>query len=166
MRLYIVRHGVAVSREDPACPAEPDRPLTPKGVSKTRAAALGLAELGLRPQLFLTSPYLRAVQTAEIFCEALGFPTTRLRPTDALLPDGKPAILFSELARARTADEAICFGHAPNLDRVIAWATGRGATFTALKKAGVALLDLDAVNPPRARLVWLCNPKMLRRLAG
>jgi phosphohistidine phosphatase len=163
MRLYLVRHGVAVSREDPACPPEPDRPLTPKGVSKTRAAALGLGELDAQPQLFLTSPYLRAVQTAELFCEALRFPVTRLRRTEALLPEGKPALLFAELARAR-AEQAICFGHAPNLDRVIAFATGRGAPFTALKKAGVALLDLDAIDPPKGTLILLCNSKILRRL--
>jgi phosphohistidine phosphatase len=163
MQLYLVRHGVAVSREDPACPAEPDRPLTPKGVTKTRAVALGLGELGVRPQAFLTSPYLRAVQTAEIFCEALEFPVTRLRRTDALMPESKPALLFPELAHLR-ADEVICFGHAPNLDRVIGYAAGRGAPFTALKKAGVALLELDSVEPPKGMLVWLCNSRILRRL--
>lgn len=163
MRLYLVRHGVAVSLEDPSCPADPERPLTPKGATKTRAAALGLREIGAKPQAALASPLLRAVQTAEIFCEVLKFPVTRLRRTEGLLPDGKPGLLFAELARHR-AEEVICFGHAPNLDRAIAYAMGRGAPFTALKKAGVAVLEMDSIQPPKGFLVMLVSSKMLRRL--
>jgi phosphohistidine phosphatase SixA len=111
-----------------------------------------------------TSPLLRALQTAEIFCQVLDFPVSRLRKTDALIPDSKPALLFGELARVRAA-QVMCFGHAPNLDEVIALAAGRGHSFTGLKKAGVALLDMESVEPPKGLLVWLYNPRILRRLA-
>lgn len=163
MRLYLIRHGVAVSREDPSCPADPERPLTAKGATKTRDTALGLRELGVKPQAALTSPLLRAVQTAEIFCEALKFPVTRLRRSETLLPDGKPGLLFHELAHYR-AREILCFGHAPSLDRVIAFAMGRGAPFTELKKAGMAVLELDSIDPPKGLLVLLTNSKLLRGL--
>ena len=73
MILYLVRHGIAVDRNDPKSPPEPERPLTAKGVQKTRAAALGLQALGAKPDVLITSPYVRAAQTAEIFAEALGF---------------------------------------------------------------------------------------------
>ncbi|MGB7437560.1 MAG: histidine phosphatase family protein, partial [Candidatus Acidiferrum sp.] len=66
MQLYIVRHGVAIDREDPKCPADPDRFLTDEGIEKTRLAAEGVAEIAAVPDLILTSPYVRAVQTAEL----------------------------------------------------------------------------------------------------
>jgi phosphohistidine phosphatase len=163
MRLYLVRHGIAIDRTDPACPADPARPLTPKGEARARTVARGLAELGVHPQTMMTSPLLRAVQTAEIFCEVLGYTVSRLRRTDNLLPEGRPAALFSELARMKVK-EVVCFGHAPSLDAVIAWACGRGHAFTQLKKSGVALLEVEAFDPARAMLVALYNPKVLRRL--
>ena len=71
MILYIVRHGIAVDRSDPNSPPDPERPLTARGIKKTRLAALGLAKFDIKPDPFITSPLIRAVQTAEIFAEAL-----------------------------------------------------------------------------------------------
>jgi len=65
MQLYIVRHGIAVDREDPNCPADPDRFLTQEGIEKARQVAKGVAEIGAAPDLLLSSPYLRAAQTAK-----------------------------------------------------------------------------------------------------
>lgn len=163
MRLYLVRHGIAVSRQDPACPPDPERPLTPKGLARTKEVARGLAELGVHPRVMITSPLLRAVQTAEIFCEGLDFPVSKLRRSETLVPACKPGLLFAELARAKST-EVMCFGHAPNLDDVIALAAGRGNPFTALKKAGVAILELETIDPPKGLLVSLYNPRALRRL--
>lgn len=163
MQLYLVRHGIAIDRTDPACPPDPARPLTPRGEARTRQVARGLAELGVHPQVMMTSPLLRAVQTGEIFCEVLGCTVSRLRRTGNLLPDSKPAALLGELARMK-AGKVMCFGHAPNLDIVIAASSGRGQTFTQLKKSAVALLEIDSFDPPRALLRWLYNPRILRRL--
>ncbi|HEV2385964.1 MAG TPA: histidine phosphatase family protein [Candidatus Acidoferrales bacterium] len=164
MLLYLVRHGVAVPHDDPSCPPDPERPLTPKGFARTKEAARGLAELGVHPRVMVTSPLLRAVQTAEIFCEVLDFSVTKLRRSEALTPASKPALFFAELARLKGA-EVMCFGHAPNLDEVIALAAGRGNVFTALKKAGVALLELESIDPPKGLLASLYNPRILRLLA-
>ena len=163
MILYLVRHGLAVDPTDPTSPPDPERPLTPKGIEKTRAAARGLRELGVGPDVMITSPYLRAAQTAEIACETLGFPRDKIRRSDALKPGANPAELFKELGRIR-AKETMCFGHAPHLDQVVGYALGLRTVVTALKKAGVACLDVDSFAPPRAQLVWLCQPKMLRDL--
>src|SRR6202789_4392447 len=84
MILYLVRHGIAVDRTDPKSPAEAARPLTARGVQKTREAALGFSALGAKPEILITSPYVRAAQTAEIFAEALGFPQQKIRTHDAL----------------------------------------------------------------------------------
>lgn len=163
MRLYLMRHGIAINRDDPSCPPEADRPLTPKGIERTRAAARGLAELGVHARIMLTSPFLRSVQTAEIVCEVLGYPVKRLRRTDGLKPEAKPAQLLAEVARLK-ADSVMCFGHAPNLDLVIAQALGSGSVITALKKAGVACLEFESYDAPRGLLLWLHTPKSLRLL--
>jgi phosphohistidine phosphatase len=162
MRLYLMRHGIAIDREDPDCPSEPERYLTPKGMQRTRAAARGLRALRVKPVALLTSPYVRAVQTGEIVCEVLGLDPKRLRTTDALKPEAKPARLAEELTGL--GGEVICFGHAPQVDEFIAHALKATAPFTALKKSGVAGLDIDSLTPLRATLLCVLTSRILRRL--
>ena len=121
MRLYLMRHGIAIDREDPDCPPETERYLTPRGIERTRIAAKGLRELKVKPSVFLTSPYVRAVQTGEIVCEVLHFDPKQLRATDALKSEAKPARLADELSELAD-DDVICFGHAPHIDEFIAHA--------------------------------------------
>jgi phosphohistidine phosphatase len=165
MRLYLMRHGPAIDRDDPDCPSEAERFLTPKGIDRTRAAAAGLAELRISPSLLLTSPYIRAVQTGEIFCDILGIDPKLLRHTDALKPEARPAKIADELGK-ETFDEAICFGHAPHLDDFIAYALRAAAPITVLKKAGAACLDLQTISPPLGVLRWVFTPKILRELGS
>ena len=163
MEIYVVRHGVAIDREDPKCPHDPERYLTEEGVQKTKSVAKGLAALGVSPDLFISSPYTRALQTAEIFADALDYARQKIRRTELLLPGAEPTLLFRELARERQASSIFLFGHAPQLDDVIATALGTKKHVTSLKKAGVALIELKRLSPPMGRLVWLAIPKMLRR---
>ncbi|HSY58563.1 MAG TPA: phosphohistidine phosphatase SixA [Terriglobales bacterium] len=163
MILYIVRHGIAVDRTDPNSPPEPERPLTARGVKKTRLGALGLAKMGIKPDLFITSPLIRAVQTAEIVAEALGFAPNKIRASDDLKPAANPAEFLKELARLK-AKEVMCVGHAPHLDTMISQLAGARGVFTSLKKAGVACFEHGA-SQGRWELLWLATPKMLRQLA-
>ena len=163
MILYLARHGIAVDPNDPKSPPEPERPLTAKGVQKTRAAALGLLQMKVKPDVLITSLYVRAAQTAEIFAEALGFSPQKIRTHDALKPSGNPADITKEILRLR-AKELMCFGHAPQLDLMIAHLVGMQRVFTALKKAGVACLEHSAARA-KWELRWIVTPKMLRQLA-
>lgn len=163
MQLYIVRHGIAIDREDPQCPPDPERYLTEEGVEKTKGVARGLAALGVTGDLFLTSPYVRAVQTAEIVASALGYEKQKIRRTDSLLPGTEPSLLFRELVKDKQAAAVLVFGHAPHLDDLIATAVAAKKHVTELKKAGVALIELKRISPPIGMLVWLATPKLLRR---
>jgi phosphohistidine phosphatase len=163
MQLYIVRHGIAIDREDPNCPPDPERFLTDEGMEKTRQVAKGVAEIGAVPDLMLSSPYLRAVQTAEIFASALEQNKQKIRKSDLLLPGADPMQLFRELAREKQASAVFIFGHAPHLDDLIATAIGSKHHVTALKKAGVALVELRRMVPPSGELIWIATPKMLRK---
>jgi phosphohistidine phosphatase len=163
MHLYLVRHGVAVDRDDPDCPPDTERPLTPKGMKKTHAVALGLFTIGVKPDAVLTSPWLRAVQTAEIFCEVIGFSSSKIVRSEALKGTSTPAELFRELAKMK-AKEVLCFGHEPHLHLVIGQVLHTSAKITELKKAGVAILDLERISPPQGQLLALYPPKTLRLL--
>jgi phosphohistidine phosphatase len=163
MQLYIVRHGIAVDREDPKCPPDPERYLTEEGVEKTKQVAAGIAAIGITADLLFTSPYVRAAQTAEIFAAALDYAKQKIRQSNLLLPGTEPTLLFRELAKERQASSVFLFGHAPQLDDIVATALGSKRHLTALKKAGVAHVELKRVSPPIGVLVWLATPKLLRR---
>jgi phosphohistidine phosphatase len=165
MKLYLVRHGIAIDREDPKAPAEAERYLTEEGIKKTREVARGVAAFVEKPDLFLSSPYVRAVETAEIFAVAMKYPKPKIRNTDLLLPGTHAIALFRELAKNKDIESAFCFGHAPHLDEVIAAVLGSKGDGTSLKKGGVACIELRRAAPPSGTLVWLATPKLLKKLA-
>src|SRR5229473_955684 len=90
MQLYIVRHGIAIDREDPKSPLEAERYLTDEGIERTRQVAKGIAALGVHADLMISSPYVRATQTAAIFAGALDYPEQRIRQSESLLPGPRP----------------------------------------------------------------------------
>jgi phosphohistidine phosphatase len=163
MQLYIVRHGIAIDREDPKCPADPDRFLTEDGIEKTKEVAKGLAKISEAPDLMLTSPYVRAAQTAEIVADALDYAKQKIRKTEALLPGAEPQQLFRELAKDKDLSAVFVFGHAPHVDELLATAVGAKHHISAFRKAGVALVELKRLLPPIGQLVWLATPKLLRK---
>jgi phosphohistidine phosphatase len=163
MILYLVRHGIAIDRTDPNCPPEVERYLTREGIKKTREVAEGVHALGARPTVFISSPYVRAMQTAQIFAEVFDFSREKIRESVELKPGGGPAEFLKELVHVK-AREAIAFGHAPNMDQLIGHLVGARGIFTALKKAGVAALEFDSPAVAKATLAWLLPPKVLRHL--
>jgi phosphohistidine phosphatase len=163
MHLYLIRHGIAISREDPNCPPDTERPLTPKGIKRSHAAAMGLRALGVKPDAVLTSPWLRATQTAEIFCKVFDYPVKKMITTDALKGTSAPPDLLRELQSVK-AEAVFCFGHEPHLHQVIGYVLHTHTKITELKKAGVALLDLERISPPHGRLLALYGPSTLRLL--
>jgi len=163
MRLYLVRHGIAIDREDPKCPAEAERYLTEEGIRKTEEVARGAASLVEKPNLFLSSPYVRALQTAEIFATAMKYPKQKIRKTNLLLPGSEVGAFFRELAKNKESESVFCFGHAPHMDELISAVLGSKRDATSMKKAGVACLELRRVAPPTGMMVWLATPKLLKK---
>lgn len=162
MKLVLLRHGIAVDRADPDCPADEDRPLTGTGIRRTIAACCGLAALEVEPTVVLSSPLLRARQTAEIAAEVLDCP--RIEVTDALRGGIHTREIFAVL-RALDVTSAVCVGHAPHLDLVLAQAVRAGdAGLEKMKKAGAAMVEFEDVGPGLGRLVWQFQPRALRAL--
>lgn len=164
MLIHLFRHGIAIDRMAPDCPADSKRFLTDKGKRRTKAAARGLLALGTEADVVLTSPFVRARQTAEIAAEELGIEAP-LVETTALIWDRDPQDLASELA-SRDGDASIlCVGHAPHLDRFIAHMVGTVAPVTELKKAGFATIYSDLSEPGDGVLLAVYPPRALRSLA-
>jgi len=115
--------------------------------------------------LMVSSPYLRAMQTAEIFASAFEYSKQKITKTDALLPGAEPSLFFRELAKEKQAATVFCFGHAPNVDELVAAAVGAKHQITAMKKAAVASLELKRISPPAGQLIWLVTPKLVRKAA-
>lgn len=163
MRLLLLRHGIAISREHPSAPLEAERFLTPTGRKKTRAAMRGLARLLSDSPLVWSSPYLRAQQTAQLFAAAMGLSSDVISVTDALLPEADPRSLMRELGRQRETPVVVCVGHRPHLDRMLQHAlVGAPVRGLALKKAGAALLEVTAARKGGSSLEWLVTPQLLR----
>jgi phosphohistidine phosphatase len=164
MQLYIVRHGIAIDREDPKCPSEAERYLTEEGIERTKQVAEAIAALGIQADLMISSPYVRAMQTATIFASELEYPKPKIHRTDSLLPGAEPGAFLRELAREKEATTVFCFGHAPHVDGLLAAAVGASRHITSMKKAGVALVELKRLAPPNGQLVWLVGPKLIRKI--
>jgi len=161
VKLVLFRHGIAVDREDPDCPADPDRTLTDRGIRRTLAAARGLKALGVSPDTIRTSPYRRAVQTAGIAAEVLGVSPDRVEITDLLLPGASPREA-ADLARDLGVETVLFAGHAPGLDLILSSLLDLSRTTLPLKKAGAACVELNE----DARLCWFLEPRALRLLGG
>jgi phosphohistidine phosphatase len=167
MRLLVIRHAIAVDREEFAATGEPDerRPLTRKGRRRMRRAARGLCRLVPHLDVIATSPLTRALETARIVTRAYG---TKHPPAtvDALAPDA-PFEDIRDWLRARPANATVAIvGHEPHLSTLVAWLlTGRERALFELTKGGACLLAFDDdVAESKGRLCWLARAGHLRRV--
>ena len=119
-------------------------------------------QAGVSPSLIMSSPYKRALQTAEIAAEVLHY-VSKIVQTDALLPEASPAAFWEEI-RARSQEKAVlAAGHEPMMSASAAWLLGCPTMQVDMKKAALARIDMDRFGPKaQGTLRWLLTP----RLAG
>jgi phosphohistidine phosphatase len=167
MNLYLLRHGAAVEPGTPGYEKDSERPLTPEGKNRLRQIAAAMKKMDLRFDLILSSPFLRARQTAEIIAESLKL---KKQPgfSDALTPDGKPKVLVRQLNELKPAPEDVLLvGHQPYLSQLIALlTTGETSMAIDLKKSGLGKLEVESLHYGRcATLVWLLTPRQMELMA-
>jgi len=161
MKLFILRHGDAGTHGDPRYPTDAARPLSPKGVKRTRQLANWLRRRGITFDAIFTSPLTRARQTAQIVARSLDL-EDRLKPTKHLAPEGAFTDLLAQVGQARGKSKAVLLvGHEPYLGTLISLlCTGGSSLRLNLKKGGLCRLELEAVKPGRcATLEWLLGPR-------
>jgi len=157
-----VRHAIAFDRDPHRWREDAERTLSPAGMRRARKAAAGLKKLTGRPQRLLTSPLVRARQTAQILTEIAGWPQAEEAPE---LAPGEPALAVLALLEKDRSKLTAVVGHQPGLGHLLAACLlgGGGALPIEMKKNAVACLSFE--GKPRAghaALKWLATPRMLR----
>lgn len=163
MEVFLVRHAIAHERNRARWPNDAKRPLTPAGKDKFRKAARGLADLLPKSAVLLTSPFVRARDTAAILAK-------QLRRTKIIecreLASGASVHKVFELLRARRERAVILVGHEPNLSTLLSACLSEHARLKIdFKKGGAACIAFAArIEPGRATFRWMLPPRTLRAL--
>lgn len=166
MNLYIIRHAIAVEEGTPGYESDRERPLTDKGRKKMRQIAKGLRNLGVEFDLILSSPYVRARETAEILADIFKM-KKKITFTENLIPLGNPQLLIGEITDNYSADSIALVGHEPHLSSLVGILVAESPKMDlTLKKGGVCYLSADDLHHQdhRATLEWLLTPGILTEI--
>ena len=158
MEIYILRHGVA---EEPQT-GQPDseRALTPDGRKKLRNVLRTASSAGVAPSLILTSPYKRALQTAQFAAEILDYKGELLR-TKALEPGSSPKAVWDEIRVHKDEAQILLAGHEPLFSRLTAYLLGSPNLQVDFKKGAIMRIDLESFGAqPRGILCWYLTAKL------
>jgi phosphohistidine phosphatase len=166
MEIYIIRHGDAIDREDPQVTGDAMRWLTDTGRAEVAVSARLLGKLGVQPDLVLTSPMVRARQTAEIVAEVVG-PSSGPEISEQLVYGGSLAGVLEDLVQRGLPARVVLSGHMPSVGALVgylAWNTPE--TQVPFRTGEVCRIDLpdDAPMPGYGDLRWLLPPKIARKL--
>ena len=164
MDCLLIRHGIAVEPEDWEG-SEENRPLTEKGRKRVLQAAVGLVALNCKPTHLLSSPLIRAYDTARLL-RAVACPSLKIETREDLAVGSSPEKVVALLRSLPAKSMAWCVGHEPLLGEVAGLILcGKTTAGFALKKAGAACLRLpDNFIPGQGLLRWWLQPMQLRAL--
>ena len=155
MKVYFLRHGIAADREEWQG-KDFDRPLTREGRERMQREAKTIARLDLKLDAIVTSPLVRAKETAEIAAEPLKM---QPEPDEGLGPDFDVKRLGEILRKHASADAIMLVGHEPNMSETIGEIVGSAKVD--LKKGGLACVEVDDATDVSGTLLWLIPPKVL-----
>lgn len=164
IELYLVRHAIAAER-GPKYPDDRLRPLTVAGQKRFAEAVPGLLAMDVVIDFVLTSPLIRARETAQILAAGLK-PKPAIAEVDALSPGGRhQAIVEAIKTHSKRHRRLALVGHEPDLGELAArLLAARGQV--EFKKGGVMLIEVDGATPGGpGTLRWMLTPKALRALA-
>lgn len=163
--LYLIRHGLAAERGE-NYPDDTKRPLTTRGIQRLRQEGKALAALDVTFDVILTSPLVRARQTAEALAATFRDPPPIVN-TQALAPGGTHNGIIDELAKQSHRRKYIAIvGHEPGIGELAARLLGLRKPLE-FKKGAVCRIDVSAL--PLAgpgELKWFLTPRILRKIAG
>ena len=165
MEIYLLRHGDAADRVTGGYARDEERPLTEAGREEARAATEALVGLGGAIDLVLTSPLVRAEQTAGIAAQILR-PARGLEHSIPLAPGGDPEETIAALLGAGSVRGVLLVGHMPDLGDLAGWLIwGQPEATLALRTGGLCRITTPArPTAGSGDLRWLLPPKLLRRL--
>jgi phosphohistidine phosphatase len=156
VQIYLLRHGIA---EDSG-PGQPDseRALTGEGKEKLRRVLHRAHAAGVAPSLILSSPYVRAVQTAEVAVEVLAY-QGKIVKTRVLVPEASPFDTWVEIRKRPEESAILLASHEPLMSSLAAFLLGAPSLVVDMKKAALVRVDCDRLGPePKCMLKWMLTP--------
>lgn len=146
MNLFVVRHAIAVNRGTPGYEDDSQRPLTDEGRKKMKRIAKGIHKLDLEFDTLLSSPYVRARDTARILANEYKI-KDKVSYSDNLIPPGNFNSLMEEIREKYNVNNLALVGHEPMLSNLISWlTTGDSDMNITLKKGGICHLTLNGLQ--------------------
>lgn len=155
MKIYFLRHGIAADRDDRQGSDE-ERPLTKEGRRSMKREAKTIEKLDLGIDVLVTSPLMRAKQTAEVVADRLDIKTIE---DERLRPGFNADALKNVLADHFNVKAIMLVGHEPDFSQTISQVIGGGEID--LKKGGLACVDVENPAALEGTLVLLAPPKLL-----
>lgn len=161
MKVYLIRHADAIDLDGEGVISEEYRYITTKGRNATKSIAKFLKEKTEFASIdkYFTSPYTRAVQTAEIFATCLKF-TNEVALAEELESGGSIAGISRFLSRNKGYNSIALFGHEPMMSLIVAALSDKKSPGFEFKKSGVALIDFTD-NDNAGKFKWFISPKKL-----
>lgn len=158
MQIYLLRHGIAEDGK-PGHP-DSDRALTGEGRDKLRRVLKRARAADVAPGLILSSPYKRALETAEIAAEVLEYKAKIVR-TRALVPDASPHDTWEEIRSHKDECALLLASHEPLMSSLAALLLNSPALTVDMKKAALLRVDVDRAGAqPRGILKWMLTPAL------
>ncbi len=156
IEIYILRHGIAEDAKHGHPDAE--RALTNEGREKLRRVLKRARGAGVTPEVILSSPYRRAVETAEIAAKELDY-AGESKSTRALIPEAAPSEIWNELRAFKDESAVLLASHEPLTGRLAAFLLGSDSVQVDVKKGALIRIDCERVgNQPRGVLKWMLTP--------
>jgi phosphohistidine phosphatase len=153
VQIYLLRHGIA---EDTSPDSE--RALTSEGREKLRRVLQRARAAGVAPSLILSSPYRRAVETADEAVEVLGY-EGKVVKTRSLLPNSPPFDVWEEIRKRHDESAILLASHEPLMSSLAAHLLASPALQVDMKKAALLRIDCDRIGPePKGVLKWMLTP--------
>ena len=165
MKIYLIRHGIAHEPDDAGYEVDSQRQLTAKGRDNITRIAHALHKLDVKPDLILSSPYVRAEQTAAILAKEFNL-QKHLILSELLVPEGKAEEIIGAIVENFMADEILIVSHEPCLSLLTSFLVTASLDLAInIRKGGVCcLLANDLRLEPRATLEWLLTPKIILKV--
>ncbi|HVO96587.1 MAG TPA: phosphohistidine phosphatase SixA [Bryobacteraceae bacterium] len=156
MELYLLRHGIA--EDHSATGRDADRSLTEEGREKLKRVLKRAASAGVEPSLILSSPYKRALETAEIAASLLGY-TREILNVSSLKPHSSPPAVWSDIRDHLDQPSILLAGHEPLFSATVAWLLGSTRAMMEFKKGALVRIDIPGPSP-QGVLQWMITAKI------
>jgi phosphohistidine phosphatase len=161
MELYLLRHGLAEDRS--VTGRDSDRILSADGIAGLGRVLAMARKAEVRPSLILSSPYARAMQTAEIAAKALEYRSEILRSL-SFAPDSSPFRFWEEIRLYDREPSLLVAAHEPLLSSTVAWFAGSTRVMIRVVPAAMVRIDFAKLGPhPGGVMQWMISPVIATR---